>query len=130
MAVRILLLLLGLFHLANGLHMVLAPLAWYGAVPGVAQTGPFNAHFIADIGMAFIASAAGLMLGARRGRDAALFACAGAVWPALHALIHLDGWAMHGFPHDPGIAASEAIGVVTLAVLGLVLAGLRLKAER
>jgi hypothetical protein len=130
MAVRILLLLLGLFHLANGLHMLIAPLAWYGAVPGVAQTGPFNAHFILDIAMAFVASGAGLMLGARRGRDAALFAIAGATWPALHALIHVEGWVTHGFPKDPGIAASEAIAVVGLAALGAALAWLRLKGER
>jgi hypothetical protein len=130
MLVRLLLLVLGLFHLANGLHMLLAPLGWYGAVPGVALTGPFNAHFIQDVGMAFIASGAGLLLGARKGRDAALFACAGAAWPALHALIHLDGWAMHGFPADPWIAASEAVGVMGLALLGVALAWLRLKGER
>jgi len=125
MIVRTLLVVLGLFHIANGLFMLLAPSAWYAAVPGVTLTGPFNGHFILDIGMAFIASGAGLILGARRG--GAMLACAGAAWPALHALIHVQGWTMHGIA--PGTELSEIVGVAGLAALGVVLAWLRLKAE-
>jgi len=129
MIVRMLLLLLGIFHIVNGLFMLIAPAEWYATVPGVTLTGPFNPHFILDIGMAFVASGAGLLLGARRNAYAAIFACAGATWPALHALIHIDGWLMHGFPADTQIAASEAMGVVGFAVLGVVLAWLRVKGE-
>lgn len=127
MIVRALLLLIGLANLANGLFMLLAPEQWFAAVPGVPM--PFNPHFVMDIGMAYIASGMGLALGARSGRSFAVLACAGAAWPVLHALIHVDGWAMHGFPSDPQIAISETVGVVTLAVLGAVLAWLRLKGE-
>lgn len=129
MAVRLLLLVLGLFHIANGLFMLVAPGVWYVMVPGVVDTGPFNAHFIYDIGMAFVASGAGLAWGARAGRGAALIACAGAAWPVLHALIHIDGWAMNGFPADARIATSEVVGVAGLAALGAALAWLRLKGE-
>jgi len=129
MIVRLLLLLLGILHIVNGLFMLIAPAEWYASVPGVTATGPFNPHFILDIGMAFVASGAGLLLGARRNAYAAIFACAGATWPALHALIHIDGWLMHGFPADTQIAASEAVGVVGFAVLGVVLAWLRVKGE-
>lgn len=125
MIVRVLLVVLGLFHIANGLFMLAAPSDWYAAVPGVTLTGPFNAHFILDIGMAFIASGAGLILGARAG--SALLACAGAAWPALHALIHVHGWIMHGIA--PGTELSEIVGVAGLAALGVVLAWLRLKGE-
>jgi hypothetical protein len=130
MMVRALLLLLGLLHVANGLFMLVAPAGWYASVPGVTASGPFNPHFVLDIGMAFVASGAGLMLGARKGASAAIFALAGAAWPALHGLIHVDGWLMHGFPHDPRVAASEAVGVVGLAALGVALAWLRLRGER
>jgi len=129
MIVRILLLLLGASHIVNGLFMLIAPADWYASVPGVTATGPFNPHFVLDIGMAFVASGAGLMLGARRGTSAAILACAGAAWPALHALIHIDGWLMHGFPADTRIATSEAIGVVGLSALGVVLAWLRVRGE-
>jgi hypothetical protein len=123
--VRALLLLLGLFHLANGLFMLSAPARWYASVPGVTATGPFNPHFVLDIGMAFVASGIGLMLGARRSAHAATLALAGAAWPALHALIHVDGWLMHGFPSEPRVAVAEAVGVVGLAALGVVLAWMR-----
>jgi len=127
MIVRALLVLVGLANLANGLFMLLAPDQWFASVPGVPV--PFNPHFVEDIGMAYIASGAGLALGARGGRSMAVIACAGATWPVLHALIHVDGWLMHGFPSDPHVATSEAIGVVALALAGAVLAWLRLKGE-
>lgn len=46
MAVRAMLLILGVFHLANGAFMLAAPHAWYMAVPGVVDTGPLNHHFL------------------------------------------------------------------------------------
>lgn len=127
MIVRILLILVGLAHIVNGGSMLLDPAAWYHGVPGVAGTGPFNAHFIQDIGLIFIASGAGLTLGAKaRHAD---FALAGATWPALHALLHIYGWIMHGFPHDMHAAMGEVIGVVGLGALGLILALIRFREE-
>ena len=129
MMVRMLLVLLGLFHVANGALMLLAPGLWYTMVPGVIDTGPLNQHFIYDIGMAFVASGAMLVLGARAGRSAAMLACAGATWPALHALIHIEGWFTMGFPSDAQVAFSDVVAVVGLSALGVALAWLRLKGE-
>jgi hypothetical protein len=109
--------------------MLVAPGLWYTMVPGVIDTGPLNQHFIYDIGMAFVASGAMLVLGARAGRGAATIAAAGATWPALHALIHIEGWATMGFPSDTQVAISEVTGVVALAALGVALAWLRAKGE-
>lgn len=127
MIIRALLVLLGLGNIANGLFMLIAPDQWFASVPGVPI--PFNPHFVMDIGMAYLASGVGLALGARAGLASAVLACAGAAWPVLHALIHIDGWLMHGFPADSQVAASEVIGVVGLATLGAVLAWLRWKGE-
>ncbi len=129
MTVRILLLLVGVLHVVNGAAMLIAPMNWYAAVPGVTSTGPFNHHFILDIGMAFIASGAMLALGARLNASAASFAVAGASWPILHALIHVTSWFTAGFPSEPRVAFSEAVGVVAVAVLGGVLAWFRMKGE-
>src|SRR6476619_8027266 len=52
--------ILGIALAANGLVMLGAPAAWYAAVPGVAATGPFNAHFIRDIGVAYVLCGASL----------------------------------------------------------------------
>ena len=64
--VRLLLLAVGLIHIVTGVAMLVAPGVWYVMVPGVVMTGPFNAHFIYDIGMAFLASGAMLALARAR----------------------------------------------------------------
>jgi hypothetical protein len=89
-----------------------------------------NSHFVRDIGLIFLASGIALILGARKGRDAAVLAAAGAAWPVMHGLFHVYGWIMHGFPADPAAAVAEAVGVVLAAVLGMTLAWLRLKGEQ
>jgi hypothetical protein len=39
---------------ANGAVMLAAGRWWYGAVPGVSETGPYNPHFVKDIGAAYL----------------------------------------------------------------------------
>lgn len=129
MAVRAALLILGLFHLVNGLWMLATPEAWYAVIPGVSETGPLNHHFVADIALAFVASGLGLMLGARDRPGAVAFAAAGAAWPALHALLHLWEWLVHGFPATAAVFVSEGIGVVAVGALGAALAWVRQKGE-
>ena len=125
MPARAALFLLGIFHAANGLAMLAAPHWWYGAVPGVVASGPFNRHFVLDIAMAFVASGTGLVFGATSRPSAASFALAGSAWPARRALIHVNAWLMDGFPTKPEIVFSDAIGVVAVGALGLVLAVIR-----
>jgi len=80
--------LLGVMHALNGLMMLLAGQRWYQMVPGVTHTGPFNPHFVADIGAAYLA--AGMALAARAWRvDYWPAAVAGAGFLGLHAVIHL-----------------------------------------
>lgn len=79
---------LGLGAAANGVVMLLAPDSWYVAVPGVTTTGPFNQHFIRDIGLIFLLLGAGLLIGAARPRVRPLLWTAAAVWLSGHALFH------------------------------------------
>ena len=61
---------------------------WYASVPGASETGPYNPHFVQDIGAAFLV--AGLALAARAWRPVYWpAAVAGAGFLAAHALIHL-----------------------------------------
>ena len=80
--------LLAVFNVSNGLVMLFASSIWWAHVPGASDTGPFNSHFVQDVGAAFLVS--GLALGARAWRDdywpAAL---AGVGFLAVHALIHV-----------------------------------------
>src|SRR5438552_19024010 len=57
--------ILGLLNLANGLWMLLAPAGWYLNLPAaVPDTGPFNPHFVRDIGAAFTTIGVVLLLAA------------------------------------------------------------------
>lgn len=87
---RILTALVAALTLANGARMVLAPRAWYDSVPGVPATGPFNQHFVLDIGLAFLVSGGALALFAWRPRYR-LAAATGAAFLALHGLLHVWG---------------------------------------
>jgi hypothetical protein len=80
--------ILGLSLAANGAIMLAVPAAWYGAVPGVPATGPFNAHFVRDIGVAYLVAGMALTSFARD-RTARPAALAGAAFLGLHALVHL-----------------------------------------
>ncbi len=82
--------IVGLILIANGLTMLAVPEDWYALVPGVPQTGPFNPHFVRDIGAAYLVAGAVLVWFAvdRSARPAAL---AGAAFLAIHALIHMWG---------------------------------------
>ncbi len=46
--------LTALFNVANGVWMLLAGSSWYATIPGVSHTGPYNPHFVQDIGAAFL----------------------------------------------------------------------------
>jgi hypothetical protein len=80
--------ILGIGLAANGLVMLGVPAAWYAAVPGIDATGPFNAHFIRDIGVAYFLCGVALPWFALSpaARPAAVI---GAAFLALHAAIHL-----------------------------------------
>ncbi len=74
---------------ANGLFMLFAPSAWYAVVPGVSGTGPFNPHFVRDIGCAFLVVAIGFGWMAWVGERARPAAVAGTAFLGLHAMVHL-----------------------------------------
>src|SRR5436309_274360 len=46
--------LLGAAAIADGLTMLVSPHGWYLGVPGVPMSGPFNQHFVRDIGVVFV----------------------------------------------------------------------------
>ena len=85
---RVIAAILAIPTLLNGLAMLAAGRLWYETVPGVTDTGPFNPHFVQDIGLAFLM--AGLTLAARAWRPRYWpAAVAGAGFLAAHALLHL-----------------------------------------
>lgn len=75
------------FYLLTGLFLVTAPHLFYLSAPGVAETGPYNMHFIRDVGFSFTVSALGIAYGMKsRLKPLVIF---GAAWLALHGIFHL-----------------------------------------
>ncbi|OWK31303.1 hypothetical protein [Sphingomonas dokdonensis] len=81
--------LLGVGAAANGLFMLLSPANWYFAVPGVTTTGPFNQHFLRDIGLIFMLVAIALLAGVARPATRVALWSAAALWLPGHALFHV-----------------------------------------
>ena len=100
----------------TGLFIVAQPETFYGLVPGLSAMGPFNSHFVLDVGLALLASGALLGRGARTGTTAILLA--GVLWPLLHAIFHVQVWSHRGFPFD-GIFAFDLAAVIVPPFLAL-----------
>ncbi|SFT27569.1 hypothetical protein [Methylobacterium sp. yr668] len=80
--------LLGVGLTGNGIFMLASPETWYFAVPGVTSTGPFNQHFLRDIGLIFVLIGTGFLYGAARPDSRALLWSMAAIWLSGHALFH------------------------------------------
>lgn len=103
---------LAVWHGFNGVFMLAMPVRWYETVPGVTHTGPFNGHFIADIAIAFLASATGLAIAAAvKGSTAAALLVAPSVFLGGHAILHLAEFT-HGHLGFAGMLRDAAIIVV------------------
>jgi len=81
--------LLGIGALANGIYMLVSPSSWYFAVPGVTTTGPFNQHFLRDIGIIFVLLGGAFLTGAARPEFRVVLWSAAAFWLTCHALFHV-----------------------------------------
>ena len=115
MLFRVLAGLIGLFDTTNGLYMALSPRAWFSGAPGAMATGPFNSHFVTDIGFAYLAGGMALLAFAWSPRwRLAAFGASGFL--VFHALFHLTHAAQgHGVPTGTDIA----VAVPALAGLAL-----------
>lgn len=111
---RILALVLATLNGLNGLIMLFDGPGWYARVPGVTDTGPFNPHFVQDIGAAFLIASLALGIGAWRTRYWPA-AVAGAGFIAAHGLIHLVG-VLIGHSHMP---IFDLVAVVIPSALAL-----------
>lgn len=109
----------GIFLSVNGLFMLVSPSVWYDLVPGVADTGFFNQHFIRDIGIIQLflglAFGVGIFSPARR---VGLWAV-GTLWLIAHALFHL--WEVGVGICTPSVILRDFPAVTLPAIIGIVL---------
>lgn len=111
--------LLGVAAVANGIFMLVLPEPWYFTVPGVTTTGPFNQHFVRDIGLIFLLLGGAFLLGAARPELRVALWGAASIWLAGHALFHF--WEVAVGICAPSAIARDFPAVTLPAILSLLL---------
>lgn len=111
--------LLGIALEANGIFMLVSPTAWYFAVPGVTSTGPFNQHFLRDIGLIFLLLGGAFLIGAARSHVRVLLWAAASIWLFGHALFHL--WEVAVGICSPSVIPRDFPAVSLPAIIGALL---------
>lgn len=101
------------YYLITGLYIAVLPFVFYETGPGVSDTGPYNMHFLRDVGFAFTVSAFGIAYGLKRKlKPLVVF---GTAWLAMHGLFHLILWFMH--PSSEGAVNDLVLVVLPAAVV-------------
>ena len=119
---------LGVAAVANGFFMLVAPEAWYFAVPGVTTTGPFNQHFVRDIGLIFLFVGAAFLTGAALPRYRIVLWAAPTLWLWGHALFHF--WEVAVGICGPSALARDFPAVTLPALIGAALIFWAIAADR
>ncbi|BBN81493.1 hypothetical protein PA25_14780 [Pseudoalteromonas sp. A25] len=81
--------IMGVLSLANGIFMVISPEPWYWAVPGVAERGPFNQHFIRDLGFIYGLIGSSYLCGLLYISQRVALWCLSSAWLVCHAIFHI-----------------------------------------
>jgi hypothetical protein len=119
---------MGTLVLANGLFMLVSPIDWCFAVPGVTTTGPFNQLFIRDIGLIFLFVGAAYLIGAARLHYRVVLWAAPTLWLAGHAVFHL--WKVAVGICEPSVIGRDFPAVSLPAIVGAVLTLWTVRAAR
>jgi len=94
-------LVLGVGVLANALWMLAGPMHWYEELPAaVPDTGPFNPHFVRDIGCAFFTAGVALVWAARSPALRFPLVASATLFLGAHAILHVYDTAVGNLPSD------------------------------
>jgi len=112
----------------NAVWMLLWPAHWYASVPGPEATGPLNAHFVRDVGAAFLVSAMGFVAALIRYKPSAPFLLTASGWLVLHSGIHI--WDVAAGRSTLEQLAGDLLGVHLPAVAALLALALGRRSEQ
>ena len=127
--ISILLWILAAMYLANGIEMFFVPGIWFfRLVPGVPETGPFNAHLVADSGTFYLGLAVGLVFAALDARRHAVAVVIAAVASLMHSILHI-------YSHEAGLLSyqhlvTEMVGIYIPTIALWLLAFILMRPQR
>ena len=102
--IKVLLWILGVLSLGNGIEMFFIPSTWFfKLVPGVPETGPFNAHLVADSGTFFIAVGVGLLIAGFDPKRHVAAVIVAAIANLFHSILHI-------YSHEAGLLSLDHLG--------------------
>lgn len=104
---------------ANGVFMLMAPERWYFVVPGVTSTGPFNQHFLRDIGLIFLFMGGAFLVGVGQPQWRVVLWAGPTIWLIGHALFHL--WEVAVGICSPAVLPRDFPAVTLPAIIGVAL---------
>jgi hypothetical protein len=109
--------------------MFVMPGIWFfRLVPGVPETGAFNAHLVADSGTFYLGLAVGLVFAALDARRHAIAIVIAAVASVMHAALHI-------YSHEAGLLSyqhmtTEVLGIYIPTIVLCVLAFVLMRPQR
>jgi hypothetical protein len=109
----------GIFLSVNGLFMLVSPLTWYQAVPGVTETGFFNQHFVRDIGIIQLFLGVACVVGLIRPERRVELWAAATLWLCAHAIFHF--WEVAVGICSPSVIPRDFPAVTLPAIFGTLL---------
>lgn len=117
-------LVIGAGSIANAFWMLAGPMHWYEELPAaVPDTGPFNPHFVRDIGCAFLAAGVALVWAAVSPRWRYPLVGVATLFLTAHAVLHVYDTAVGNLPHShwwldlPGVYLPAALLLAASAML-------------
>ena len=114
---------LGLAMVANGTYMIIAPEPWYWAIPGVPDRGPFNQHFIRDVGFIYALAGTAYIYGAIYTKQSFSLWLIPTAWLTCHAIFHV--WEVAVGICGPEALAQDFAGVTLPALVAMALTAYR-----
>jgi hypothetical protein len=116
--------IIGGISIANAVWMLAGPMHWYHELPAaVPDTGPFNPHFVRDIGCAFLAVGTALVWAARAPRWRTPLVTVSALFLVAHGALHAYDTLRGALGHDhwwldlPGVYLPAVVLAVAAARL-------------
>lgn len=123
---RVLYSIFAILTLINGIWMLAAPESWYKDLPAaVPDTGPYNGHFIRDLGIVFVLIAVGFLWCAARLHQSKPVLLAITIFFVGHAILHILDLLQSRLPHSHWSIDAPAVFLPALVLIILMFVPVR-----